>query len=95
VARVDVVLRPERVRLRLDGGGQGVVREIVYFGHDQLVEVALEDGLRVRSRMGPHRAFDPGDRVSVAVTGEVIAFPQPSERPRTGYPSPQRARQWA
>ena len=45
-----------------------------YFGHDQLVEVWLEDGARVRSRMGPARAFEPGDRVSVAVTGEVIAF---------------------
>jgi iron(III) transport system ATP-binding protein len=71
---VEVALRPERVSLRLDGSGQGVVRAITYFGHDQLVEVRLEDGARVRSRMGPVRAFEPGDRVSVAVTGEVIAF---------------------
>jgi len=71
---VAVALRPERVSLRLDGAGQGVVRGITYFGHDQLVEVGLEDGARVRSRMGPVRAFEPGDRVSVAVTGEVIAF---------------------
>jgi iron(III) transport system ATP-binding protein len=71
---VDVALRPERVRLRLDGAGQGVVHAITYFGHDQLVEVALDDGARVRSRMGPARAFEPGDRVSVAVTGAVIAF---------------------
>ena len=27
--------------------------------------------LRVRARMGPGRAFEPGDRVSVAVTGDV------------------------
>ena len=72
---VEVALRPERVRLRLDGSGQGVVRGITYFGHDQLVEVGLEDGNRVRSRMGPVRSFEPGDRVSVAVNGEVIAFP--------------------
>jgi iron(III) transport system ATP-binding protein len=72
---VEVALRPERVRLRLDGAGQGVVRGITYFGHDQLVEVGLEDGGRVRSRMGPVRAFEPGDRVSVSVNGEVIAFP--------------------
>jgi iron(III) transport system ATP-binding protein len=50
---VDVVLRPERVRLRLDGGGHGVVESIVYFGHDQLVSVALEDGGRAgRPRVG-------------------------------------------
>ncbi len=72
---VEVALRPERVRLRLDGAGQGVVRGITYFGHDQLIEVGLEDGARVRSRIGPGRAFEPGDRVSVAVNGEVIAFP--------------------
>jgi iron(III) transport system ATP-binding protein len=72
---VEVALRPERVRLRLDGSGQGVVRGITYFGHDQLVEVGLEDGARVRSRMGPVRSFEPGDRVSVSVNGEVIAFP--------------------
>jgi iron(III) transport system ATP-binding protein len=75
---VEVALRPERVRLRLDGGGQGLVGGITYFGHDQLVEVALEHGARVRSRMGPARAFEPGDRVSVAVTGDVIAFAAPA-----------------
>jgi iron(III) transport system ATP-binding protein len=72
---VEVALRPERVRLRLDGAGHGIVRDITYFGHDQLVEVGLEDGARVRSRMGPGPAFEPGDRVSVAVNGAVIAFP--------------------
>jgi iron(III) transport system ATP-binding protein len=75
IGDVEVALRPERVRLRLDGAGQGVVRGITYFGHDQLVEVGLEDGARVRSRTGPVRSFEPGDRVSVAVSGEVIAFP--------------------
>jgi iron(III) transport system ATP-binding protein len=73
---VEVALRPERVRLRLDGAGQGVVRGITYFGHDQLIEVVLEDGASLRSRIGPGRAFEPGDRVSVAVTDDVIAFPR-------------------
>jgi iron(III) transport system ATP-binding protein len=73
---VDVVVRPERVRLRLDSGGEGVVSEITYFGHDQLVAVRLADGTRVRSRTGPARAFEPGDRVSVSVTGDVIAYPR-------------------
>jgi iron(III) transport system ATP-binding protein len=82
---VEVALRPERVRLRLDGAGQGVVREITYFGHDQLVEVGLEGGARVRSRMGPARAFEPGDRVSVAVNGEVIAFAADASAPAARY----------
>ena len=71
---VDVVIRPERVRLRLDSAGEGFVRDLVYFGHDQLVVVELPDGVRVRSRMGPGRVFEPGDRVAVSVTGDVLAF---------------------
>jgi len=71
---VDVVVRPERVRLRLDGAGEGVVRGITYFGHDQLVAVGLPDGTAVHSRMGPGRVFEPGDRVAISVSGEVLAF---------------------
>jgi iron(III) transport system ATP-binding protein len=77
---VDVVIRPERVRLRLDGAGAGVVVGTTYFGHDQLVGVTLGDGTIVRARMGPGRAFDPGDRVGVSVTGDVIAFPRANGR---------------
>jgi len=72
---VDVVVRPERVRLRLDSAGEGLVRHIASFGHDQLVSVELVDGTRVRSRMGPARTFEPGDRVSVSVTDPVLAYP--------------------
>jgi iron(III) transport system ATP-binding protein len=77
---VDVVVRPERVRLRLDSAGEGVVSDITYFGHDQLIAVRLADGTRVRSRMGPVRAFELGDRVSVSVTGDVIAYPSDQGR---------------
>jgi iron(III) transport system ATP-binding protein len=71
---VDVVVRPECVRLRLDGGGPGVVRDITYFGHDQLVAVGLSDGSRLRARMGPAPTFQRGDRVSVSVVGDVRGF---------------------
>jgi iron(III) transport system ATP-binding protein len=76
VGRVDVVLRPESVRLWLDGTGIGVVHNIEYFGHDQLVEVAIDAGagLRVRARLGAARVLVPGDRVSVAVVSDVLAF---------------------
>ncbi|MGH8979282.1 MAG: ABC transporter ATP-binding protein [Acidimicrobiia bacterium] len=75
VGAVDVVVRPENVRLRLDGGGNGTVRRLTYFGHDQIIEVALADGGRVRSRTGPGDAFQPGDRVTVQVRGRAIVFP--------------------
>ncbi|MCZ7528122.1 MAG: ABC transporter ATP-binding protein [Acidimicrobiia bacterium] len=77
---VEVVLRPERVRLRLDGSGHAFVRDLTYFGHDQLVEVVLDGGQVLRSRMGPSRSFEPGDQVSVVVTGPVLAYPADEAR---------------
>lgn len=72
---VSAVLRPEQVRVWLDGQGLGRVGRIEYFGHDQLVTVELGDGLTVRSRLGPGRVLVRGDRVSVAVAGTVLVFP--------------------
>jgi iron(III) transport system ATP-binding protein len=86
---VDVVLRPEQVRVWLDGSGIGSVARIEYFGHDQLVEVDLPGAHRVRSRLGSTRVLVPGDRVSLAVAGGVLAFPvaAPDERARRASPS--------
>jgi len=82
---LDVIVRPEHVRLRLDSAGEGVVDGITYFGHDQLVAVALADGSRLRARMGPARAFERGDRVSISVVGGVTAFaPEPSPTDPSG-----------
>jgi iron(III) transport system ATP-binding protein len=71
---VDVLIRPENVRLQLDGSGGGDVRRITYYGHDQLIEVDLAGGGQVRARTGPGPAFEPGDRVAVHVVGEVVVF---------------------
>lgn len=76
---VEVVVRPEVVRLRLDGAGEGVVRTTTYYGHDQVIDVELPDGTRVRSRTGPGSHFEEGDRVSVDVVGSVLAFPVPAD----------------
>ncbi|HLF40576.1 MAG TPA: ABC transporter ATP-binding protein [Acidimicrobiia bacterium] len=82
---VEAVIRPEALRLQLDGAGPAVVRRSTFFGHDQLVEVELGDRTVVRSRTGPDRLFAPGDRVSVAVLGDVVAFsvhaPEPAATP--------------
>ena len=73
---VDVVVRPERVRLRLDSAGEGVVAEITFFGHDQLIEVASRRrDARAVAHWGRCAVFEPGDRVSVSVSGNVIAYP--------------------
>ncbi|HVJ97674.1 MAG TPA: ABC transporter ATP-binding protein [Acidimicrobiia bacterium] len=74
---VDVVVRPENVRLRLDGSGGGDVRAVTFYGHDQVVDVALTDGSYIRARTGPQAVFLPGDRVAVQVVGPVVVFAQP------------------
>lgn len=72
---VDVVVRPEHVKLRLDGSGNGVVRQRTYFGHDQVIEIVLDDGVQVRSRVPATEVFHPGERVAAQITGPVVAFP--------------------
>jgi iron(III) transport system ATP-binding protein len=73
--RVDVVLRPESVRLRAAPDGTGTVRHLTYFGRDQVVGVALGDGTLLRSRRGPDLDLSRGDRVEVRVEGPVVTFP--------------------
>ena len=73
--RTLVVLRAETVRLRLDGAGRGIVKRSTFYGHDQVLEVALDDGTVIRSRSGPGRTLEPGDRVAVSVAGTVVSFP--------------------
>ncbi|MFO7590846.1 MAG: ABC transporter ATP-binding protein [Acidimicrobiia bacterium] len=77
---VEVVVRPERVRLRLDGGGHAQVVGITFYGHDQVVAVELGDGARVHARMTAGPAFERGDRVDVSVAGPVLAFPSGPRR---------------
>jgi iron(III) transport system ATP-binding protein len=69
------VVRPEAVLLTPDATGAARVTAATYFGHDQLVAVSLAGGLSLRARAGNERLFSPGDRVALAVMGEVVAFP--------------------
>ena len=78
------VVRPEAVRLAAAPAGAGrdgsgtdgaTVATVTYYGHDQLVEVALDDGSLVRARLGAERLFHTGERVRAEVAGPVIAYP--------------------
>ncbi len=70
---VQVMVRPEAVRLAVapDGPAQVVDRE--FYGHDQLVTVEFAGGLRIQSRLGPAPALMLGERVSVDVE-QAVAF---------------------
>ena len=68
------VVRPETVHLTPAAEGPARVVAATFFGHDQLVEVAI-DGVVVQARVGTERLFAAGDRVRVDVAGQVSAFP--------------------
>jgi iron(III) transport system ATP-binding protein len=72
---VDVLLRPEQLSLGDPGAGaDGVVRDVLYFGHDVLVEVEV-GGIALHSRsLGP-AVPRVGSAVGVTVRGAAGVFP--------------------
>jgi iron(III) transport system ATP-binding protein len=76
---VDVMLRPEMLRLAPagEGGEHGVQATIVsraFFGHDQQLTLRLDSGQTLKARLGAYGGFRPGDRVSVSVRGGALTF---------------------
>jgi iron(III) transport system ATP-binding protein len=86
---VEVVLRPERVELTPESRGDGTPARVVrrsYFGHDQLVQVELPSGTRLRARTEGSLPWRQGDAVRVRVTGAVVVLaggevPEPAAEP--------------
>ncbi|WP_372788801.1 ABC transporter ATP-binding protein [Paraconexibacter sp.] len=80
---VDVLLRPESVNIEALGAPRdardAMVVEREYYGHDQLVVLELDDGMRVRSRRPGYPAWHAGDKVKAWVDGPVTVLPH---RPR-------------
>lgn len=78
---VEIVLRPEGVAISPDSAddpADGAVEARIigrsYFGHDQLVQLELASGLRLRSRTPGSAAWRPGDPARVRVTGAVTVL---------------------
>ncbi len=71
---VEVMIRPESVRLTPTNSGSALVVDREFYGHDQLVTLHLDDGRRLLSRMGPAPAFRPGDRVDIEID-HIVTFP--------------------
>lgn len=74
---VEVVVRPEDVALdlELDDGVLATVVGRSFYGHDQLVRLALGDGQEVQSRVGGSAGWRPGDEVRIRVVGPVSVLP--------------------
>jgi iron(III) transport system ATP-binding protein len=83
---VEVLLRPECISVcdealgpvpSLVSARSGTVIDRVYFGHDQLVVIALDGGTIVRSRQVGFPVWVPGTRVSVWIDGPATVVPAP------------------
>ena len=72
VGDVEVLIRPEHVRITADSGGTALVVTSEYFGHDQLITLHVADGRRLLARSGPLPVFRPGDRVRYQITEAVV-----------------------
>ena len=73
-----VMIRPEWVHPIADRDGPAVIVDQEFYGHDQVLELELHDGRRIRSRIGPTLALQVGDRVAIGID-ELVLFP-PSEQ---------------
>jgi iron(III) transport system ATP-binding protein len=84
--RVDVLLRPETLRLAHVPEGEAtnaLVTRREFFGHHQLLTVQLDTGAVLRARLGSYGGIRRGDRVQAGVRGAVLAFPR-ADAPATG-----------
>jgi iron(III) transport system ATP-binding protein len=78
---VDVMLRPEMLRLTPVSSGDGddgtpaTIVSRAFFGHDQLLTLQLDSGPMLKARLGAYGGFRPGDRVMVNVRGGALAYP--------------------
>ncbi len=72
----EVMIRAENLQLTTDSGQPVEVVGREFFGHDQVVLVRLASGrvLRVRSLAGLN--VEPGQRLGMRLTGDVVAFPR-------------------
>jgi iron(III) transport system ATP-binding protein len=71
---VSVIIRPENIQISLGETANAVVAGSEFFGHDQLVTLALHGGIRVRARIGPRPLYKPGEACRVrAIDARVFA----------------------
>lgn len=83
---VEVVVRPEAVAVAAAASPQapagavsGTVIDRSYFGHDQLLELELADGIRVRSRLPGTARWAPGDAVLAWLNAPVAVLSPPAD----------------
>jgi iron(III) transport system ATP-binding protein len=74
---VDVLVRPENVTVKpAPPNTPSRVKNVLFFGHDQLVTVQMASGRELDARVSPIYNFAIGQPVAVQVNGLVMAYPR-------------------
>jgi iron(III) transport system ATP-binding protein len=72
---VDVLIRPENVTVKpAPPSTSSRVKNVLFFGHDQLVTVQMASGRELDARVSPIYNFAIGQPVAVQVNGLVMAY---------------------
>ena len=71
---VDVMIRPDWLTISTAGPGSGSVVDRIFYGHDQLIQIALDSGTAIQVRVLSDDEFLPGQRVSVGCQGPSVVF---------------------
>jgi iron(III) transport system ATP-binding protein len=76
---VDILVRPENIAVIPAGvDSPNRVRNILFFGHDQIVTIQLGSGLQVDARLGPMYHFAVGQPVQLKIEGPVMSYHRPA-----------------
>lgn len=68
---LELLIRPERLLVERVGAANAQIISSTYYGHDQLLDLGLDDATLLRARCRPQPDLLPGRRVRVGVSGKV------------------------
>ena len=81
---IEVLVRPDDVVQRADGGFYATVRNRAFRGSVYLYTLETDSGQPLLSLLPSHQYFKVGDRIQVGLDlAHLAAFPLPRQRPRT------------
>jgi len=82
---VQVMVRPEQIKVmhsQAAGGTPATVAAVAFYGHDAVIQVALDDALgSVQARVFSHALPEIGSKVWLGVEGEVAVYPDATTGP--------------
>jgi iron(III) transport system ATP-binding protein len=69
---VRVMIRPEWIMPTTTDNGTGLVVDREFYGHDQRVEIELDEGTIVEALVPTRKAIHVGDRVSIELADSIV-----------------------